>query len=431
LCLLFFSTMTTFSWNQSFFRMSKWTYLEPCLTKFWANRDEKRIFSREKDKHNKRGYTVESVERFWKVYQTMPDHERAWYEVLVGGEACHLYFDIDFKKATRSELSDDEVPLLVHRFRALVGNAMLKDFGVKTRSFVNSAHGEKKFSWHLIYAADNETFFANNKDAKTYITQRLLPLMEEDTRLRLLVPFVDLSPYGDNQNFRLVWSTKFGEGRFLMPEEGTDIKSAKIGMFYTYLIAAGPIREGRTRRYMAWRGGGGPRGSLLFGEKQKMDELLAKPLHPRLADGGPRGVITLSCDSTEKRSGKRGWNDGRGGSKHGYGGPLYDDAGFRLRSYVKRIAPCRVEVQISSLRKYVCDGKGMPYAICPVHTVVCLVHGRKHKVNKRPQYVSVDLGSRKVSFRCQVRKKEGWRSICDVPCPRYVSDGFAKLGWAP
>ena len=84
---------------------------------------------------------MESVERFWEAYRTMPKEERAWYEVLVGGEPCHLYFDIDYKRASPSEITDDEVPGLVARFRELVGKAMWRDFGVKTCCYVDGGHG--------------------------------------------------------------------------------------------------------------------------------------------------------------------------------------------------------------------------------------------------------------------------------------------------
>ena len=202
-------------------------------------------------------------------------------------------------------------------------------------------------------------------------------------------------------------------------------------MFSSFLIAAGPIREGETRKIMAWCGGGNPGGSLFSGQKQEMSkhsQAILTPVTVSAPQGSSRGVLTLRRGVITLR---QTLIKKRSGYRIRCRGPLFDDAGFRLRSYVKRIAPCSVELQISGLRKYIADGTGMPYATCPLHSVVCLVHGRKHQSNKRPQYVSVDLGCGKVSFRCFVMKKEGWRRYCDFPCPRFVSDGFSTLGWGP
>ena len=66
-----------------------------------------RVFSEEVAGGRGRRYVVDSVAGVWRRYRTLPPSARHFYEILREGDPCHMYLDIEFKKALNPGVDGD------------------------------------------------------------------------------------------------------------------------------------------------------------------------------------------------------------------------------------------------------------------------------------------------------------------------------------
>ncbi|XP_031568860.1 DNA-directed primase/polymerase protein-like [Actinia tenebrosa] len=119
------------------------------------------VFSEEIECGGKRRYLVATFDQFWQVYRKLERDQRHYYEVIIEGAACKLYFDLEFIKDLNPDSNGIE---MVEIFIKYVCHQIKQSFGISCdRKHVIDLDSstETKFSRHLIFCLPNALFKDN------------------------------------------------------------------------------------------------------------------------------------------------------------------------------------------------------------------------------------------------------------------------------
>ena len=284
-----------------------------------------------------------------------------------------------------------------------------KDFGVPSceiEQMIGSVHSEAKLSWHIVFRVKNK-FFHNNKSLfNNYIQGRLFPYMKQMAGLKILQPFVDVLVYHNNQNFKLMWSTKFGGNRYMKPETSApgveSIRPSDAAIFYKFLIAAGCEEINANTQYMTWN---------------NFDKTETPSKQKRR-----KGQGIGSCKKIKRSHQQDTFNM----PDKLLMSPKLRDVGWRLKSWLRMRCPQPVSFNNCGIRKYISEN-GCTYVVVPFASDKCLMHGRKHSGGSQKQYLSISLSSQECKFKCQVQRPGGWKSECEMLCPAHIIKSLCDL----
>ena len=143
-----------------------------------------------------RKYThFQNFSAFFRYFQTLPDHERCFYEILMPEKARKPYFDIDMEKSKVSDFDEKELFREIRKnFRDILG----KEYTL----LVFSSHTENKWSYHLII---DDFVLQNYKECEVFF-DRFTDKISEKYK-----PYFDRCVYKSVQQFRIIGNHKFGK----------------------------------------------------------------------------------------------------------------------------------------------------------------------------------------------------------------------------
>ena len=175
----------------------------------------------------------------------MRDGDRTFYEIIRKESPCRLYFDLEFDKILNPNADPVRTmtlfrKILLEHIKILLGIDIVSYYSETNRRnlFVElDATSNSKFSKHVILVLPGETFFRNNIQMGEFVSVLITRLSQAEQALRssdvnseysnvagifffrkrdtdgriYTKPFVDMSVYSENQQFRLVYSAKFAE----------------------------------------------------------------------------------------------------------------------------------------------------------------------------------------------------------------------------
>lgn len=136
------------------------------------------------------------------IYQMkLPQHERCFYEIILGENAQKPHFDIDI---SNSEILGDTIR--DNLVDAII--TVLKDKGIElkleTDILIYTSHGNNKQSYHVIV---NNFCHVNNIEAKAFYYKVIQHVKPE------YAGYIDSAVYNSLQQFRIVGSQKIGAAR--------------------------------------------------------------------------------------------------------------------------------------------------------------------------------------------------------------------------
>ena len=136
------------------------------------------------------------------IYQMkLPQHERCFYEIILGESTQKPHFDLDINstevdgEAVKDSLIDGVITVLKDKGIELV---------LSTDILVYTSHGKEKQSYHVIV---NNHCHANNIEAKAFYYKVIEHIKPE------FVQWIDKAVYSPTQQFRIVGSQKINSTR--------------------------------------------------------------------------------------------------------------------------------------------------------------------------------------------------------------------------
>lgn len=186
--------------------MKEFTRLESAkkwYTKYIFARDEKSRFD---NKIIKKFVTLDS----YREYLLLPQEIRNHYEII--NDKQHLYFDIDIPITEDTnlicEISDMQIGELCKKIDIYLSNVSLdKKYNRKipTRINIYSSHTESKKSYHIVVISHHVLDNVQNK----YHCE-----MIKNTCNLLISEYIDMRVYRQNQQMRLLGSSKLGKNNY-------------------------------------------------------------------------------------------------------------------------------------------------------------------------------------------------------------------------
>jgi hypothetical protein len=141
-----------------------------------------------------RRYThFQNFSAFFRYYQTLPESERCFYEILLPEKARKPYFDIDME---REKIKDFDEKELFREVRKIFREFLGKEYTL----LVFSSHTEKKRSYHLII---DDFVLQNYKECEVFFDRFTDRLTEK------YKPYFDRCVYKSVQQFRIIGNHKF------------------------------------------------------------------------------------------------------------------------------------------------------------------------------------------------------------------------------
>jgi hypothetical protein len=136
------------------------------------------------------------------IYQMkLPQHERCFYEIILGESTQKPHFDVDIdnKDVNGEEIKDNLVDgiIKVLKQKGVVINVM-------SDILIYTSHGTEKQSYHIVV---NNYCHANNVEAKAFYDAVMDHISSEYTQ------WIDRAVYSPTQQFRIVGSQKIGTER--------------------------------------------------------------------------------------------------------------------------------------------------------------------------------------------------------------------------
>lgn len=165
-------------------------------------------------------YLASSLDDFWAYYCALPPEQRSFYEVIRPLLPCALHFDLEYSlKVAANQLLDRRA--MLEEFKRLVEQLWLEETGsvLDPKGWVETdSCGKDIVSFHLVHEGAG---FANYLDHKEFM-RRLVErapqtLMATHKKTGKTVIFADIKIYTVNRLFRLTYSSKPLEERFLLP----------------------------------------------------------------------------------------------------------------------------------------------------------------------------------------------------------------------
>lgn len=214
----------------------------------------------------KKGFLSTSYSHFFRSYQQIvatpkwkfeASRTRCHYEVILRGLPCDMYFDLDVKTKQNPNFDIDKAqPLLFKYIRQLCVDRGLCEEEDGVTILISDSSSEVKISRHYVLKLEGG-FMMKNSDHCGAFARRLCRLVQEKEGVDpatnplfclakkksgiMWETIFDLSVYTPNREFRLLFSSKSGDGRNFFPvdENGTplytDIKNMPRDEFLEYM----------------------------------------------------------------------------------------------------------------------------------------------------------------------------------------------------
>lgn len=206
--------------------------------------------------------SIDGKRRFWAVpMSTMFAKLRvqpliSLYEVLDSAALCRLYFDVEYDRVANSERTaaqDASVVtlLLKHANGVLAAQGMTCD---AASLWVLDSSDSSKLSQHIIVGV-LEQGYVGHVSVVGKLAAQISHLAATDSPATFLirkpghanmVSLVDLSVYNTNQQFRVAFSSKFGQNRPLLPfnkQQAVGLSQCTWPMFESTLVVCGRTRH--------------------------------------------------------------------------------------------------------------------------------------------------------------------------------------------
>ncbi|KAJ6228412.1 DNA-directed primase / polymerase protein [Anaeramoeba flamelloides] len=176
------------------------------------------LFTCEKSSSGKRIFYTLSYDQFWELYKFTKPKQRHYNEIISEGSICNLYYDLEFLKRFNPDLSGERlveiiVNQTIHYLKTIYGiNLDHSNF------IILDSSTDKKYSVHMIVRMGN-IYFKNSIHTGRFVYS----LLNDTKHFQELIvnsdngdqiPFIDLSVYSKNRNFRLLGNSKFGKSAF-------------------------------------------------------------------------------------------------------------------------------------------------------------------------------------------------------------------------
>ena len=189
----------------------------------------------------KRSYIVANRSAFWQRYRGLHPRARHYYEIIRTSQPCHLYFDLEYSRATNPESRGEQmVATLCVEIRRFLSEQYDGRHSVARIVDLDSTTAEK-FSRHLVVRLDGAAF-ADNSHVGRFVHGLLSSLVmrrEVEPRVAALfvappassrkprsaahVCFVDQSVYSRNRCFRLCTPLGPSLPRLALPDSTTSL----------------------------------------------------------------------------------------------------------------------------------------------------------------------------------------------------------------
>jgi hypothetical protein len=142
----------------------------------------------------------------------LPQHERCFYEIILGESNQKPHFDIDIDiKADGNNNNNNNNIIDGNKVTNNLITAILTvlsekgiDLNLSTDILVYTSHGKEKQSYHVVI---NNYCHVNNMEAKAFYNEVINHVPEEDRQ------WLDSAVYSPTQQFRIVGSQKIGSDR--------------------------------------------------------------------------------------------------------------------------------------------------------------------------------------------------------------------------
>lgn len=155
------------------------------------------------------------------IYQSkLPQHERCFYEIILGESAQKPHFDIDINNKQNQNRTDGEL-VKDCLLEAII--TVLEPLGVglnlEKDVLIYTSHSKEKQSYHIVI--DNWCH-TNNVEARGFYDKIVETLDEK------YIPYIDKAVYSPTQQFRIVGSQKIGSDRIKKFERVWKYKEREI-----------------------------------------------------------------------------------------------------------------------------------------------------------------------------------------------------------
>ena len=180
---------------------------------------KKRIFGEEVNETGGRQFLTTTNQNFKEFYLTLKKGSMAFYEIVNNEMPCKGYWDVDcwldepIRKEDKIKIEEELVKSMTEEIIKIIQKKTGKE--MKQEDFmVLRSEKESKISMHLVL--NGGIWFNNNKEVQQ-ITEEAF--YEEDIPKEKYAVYrdgkrtgiVDRGVYNKNQNFRMLWSTKYGK----------------------------------------------------------------------------------------------------------------------------------------------------------------------------------------------------------------------------
>ena len=228
------------------------------------------IWPREYNNRRKRDFIVEMALSFWRKYKTMKPSDRTFYELIRAGQPCRFYLDLEFSKVLNpGVIGESHMVTLRQYIKEMFLNKLVIVLELYTLAYRNNgdllrgtiieldATDNVKFSRHLVVNLQSRCLFRNTDHVNEYATYLHDKLYSNNCRIIKLVAgqrrfstLIDLSVYSNNQNFRILLSSKFKDSgnrplQLYVPVPPMIIPQQDLtyDMFKSTLIACNGIKD--------------------------------------------------------------------------------------------------------------------------------------------------------------------------------------------
>ena len=192
------------------------------------------LVSYDKDKEMKKCYVIFILKYFARELNQY-SLQQNFYEVICNGQPRHIYIDYDKSYETSNhmfDMDDLQANQFIAEFMTDIFNYLVMkgldgeiydcEWAILTSTVNNET--KKKISYHAILHIFNKKtriplMLTRNDVMKTLLQQIKTEIEDNTDNLSKIchLQCIDFNVYGSNQNFRTIYSTKYGEQTRMMP----------------------------------------------------------------------------------------------------------------------------------------------------------------------------------------------------------------------
>ena len=159
-------------------------------------KDDYNIIICRQDCDTRRFAMFKSPVEFKKFESSVMDHEKCFFEVIMGKRARKPYFDIDVSLKDYPHITKEKMNSLVDILTENIKDLLVN---YEPRILVFTSHRSDKLSYHIIV---DKVFLETNEDSKTF-AEKVMPMEMKE--------FADSRVYNSAQQLRIVNSVKYGK----------------------------------------------------------------------------------------------------------------------------------------------------------------------------------------------------------------------------